>query len=279
MQMTSDTTTEFDRAAGEPTRARGSLWTRFVDANKSFCRRRLQPRLYPVSHMTAIQCWFDRRVKAAPEGELLEFGCGRTLPLTHLLGNRFARRSATDLDDVPGQAIPEDVVFRRCSTSHIPFDTAQFDAVVIRSVMEHVDDPAQTFAELARVTKSGGVVCMNLPNKWDYVSVAAMLAGSSKSSILKSVVRTQWEDFPVRYRCNTRRSLHRFATRAGFDVIEFTPLPSQPSYLSFFVPFYVLGAVYQFGISICGLDFLQPSFVVRLRKRGEHSGAKAERAS
>ena len=46
-----------------------------------------------------------------------------------------------------------------------------FDCVVIRSVMEHVEHPERTFAELARVTKPGGYVLMNLPNKWDYVSV------------------------------------------------------------------------------------------------------------
>jgi hypothetical protein len=55
--------------------------------------------------------------------------------------------------------------------------------------------------------------------------------------------------------------------RAGFEVIEFTPLPAPPYYLSFFVPLYILGAIFQFMISICGLDLLQPSFLVQLRKR------------
>jgi hypothetical protein len=83
---------------------------------------------------------------------------------------------------------------------------------------------------------------------------------------LKRVVRTQWEDFPVRYRCNTRRSLSRFAHRGGFVVEQFLPLPSEPSYLSFFVPLYVVGAIYQFIVSICCLDILQPSFIVLLRR-------------
>jgi hypothetical protein len=81
------------------------------------------------------------------------------------------------------------------------------------------------------------------------------------------MVRTQWDDFPVVYRCNTRAALSNVAARTGFDVVEFMPLPSQPSYLSFFVPLYVLGAVYQFVVSILGLDVLQPSFIVILQKR------------
>lgn len=258
-----------------------SLWSRFADANKQFCKRHLQPRLYPVSHKTALDCWFRRRTASVPNGStILEFGCGRTFRLTRLLGDRFAARFATDLEQVSPDDVPDHVVFKRCTPEAIPFCDERFDVVLIRSVMEHVEDPAQTFRELARVTRPGGCVLMNLPNKWDYVSVLARLTGRFKSSILKSVVRTQWQDFPVRYRCNTRRSLTVFAVRSGFVVEQFLPLPSQPSYLSFFVPLYIVGAVYQFLVSICVLDVLQPSFVVLLRKMpcSEATGIETERS-
>lgn len=243
-----------------------SLVGRFLEANKRFCRDRLKPRLYPVSHMTALNCWYQRRVKADGHGAMLEFGCGRDLPITQLLGNRFSQRFATDIEEVPFDLLPSHVTFRPCTADRIPFDDAAFDVVLIRSVIEHVEDPDRTFAELFRVTRPGGVVLMNLPNKWDYVSVIARLTGSAKSRILKSVVRTTFEDFPVVYRCNTRRAVQAVAGRAGFEVIEFMPLPSQPSYLSFFVPLYVLGVFYQTAIGLLGLDGLQPAFVVRLRK-------------
>jgi SAM-dependent methyltransferase len=250
-----------------PRQAR-SLWSRFVDANKRFCRRRIEPRLYPVTHMTALDVWYSRRVTTvAAGGTLLEFGCGRTMRLTQLLGARFSERFATDIEPVESSDVPPGVVFRPCTTDTLPFADQQFDVVVIRSVLEHVDEPEVTFRELARVTKPGGLVLVNVPNKWDYVSVLATLSGRFKSSILKNVVRTQWEDFPVRYRCNTRRSLTRVATGAGFDLEEFRPVPSQPSYLSFCVPLYIAGAIYQFAIGLCALDVLQPSFLVLLRKR------------
>jgi SAM-dependent methyltransferase len=254
-----------------------SMWSRFVAANKRFCKRQLQPRLYPVSHMTALDCWFRRRTTSVPAGStILEFGSGRTFRLIRLLGHRFAARYATDLDELSPDEVPDGVVFKRCTAEVIPFADQQFDVVVIRSVIEHVEDPAQTFRELARVTRSGGCVLMNLPNKWDYVSVLARLTGRFKSSILKGVVRTRWEDCPVRYRCNTRRSLTALSVRSGFVVEEFLPLPSQPSYLSFFVPFYIVGAVYQFFVSILILDPLQPSFVVLLRKTRGREGASRE---
>ncbi|MGQ0734882.1 MAG: class I SAM-dependent methyltransferase [Acidobacteriota bacterium] len=244
-----------------------AVWSRFVDANKRFCKRRLQPRLYLVSHMTALDRWFERRSRAvAPTAALLEFGCGRTLRVTRLIGHRFSTKAVTDLQEVLPSALPEGVLYRQCTADTVPFDDEQFDVVVIRSVIEHVEDPDRTFRELARVTKPGGAILMNLPNKWDYVSVLARLAGRFKSWVLQRVVRTGWEDFPVRYRCNTRRALNKCAVRAELQVEEFVPLPSQPSYLSFFVPLYLAGAVYQFFISLLALDVLQPSFLVVLRK-------------
>jgi SAM-dependent methyltransferase len=242
-------------------------WARFAQANKRYCSQTLQPRLYPVGHMAALEYWFRRRTaKLPPGGALLEFGCGQTFRLTNLLRAQFSEAAGTDIADVPAEKVPAGVTFRHCTPDAIPFAAEQFDVVVIRSVIEHLDDPAKTFSEIARVTKPGGYVLMNLPNKWDYVSVIAMLAGGLKSSLLKTVVQTRWDDFPVRYRCNTRRALERVLAGSGLTVQEFTPLPSQPSYLAFFVPLYVAGAAYQFAISVLGLDVLQPAFVVRLRK-------------
>jgi SAM-dependent methyltransferase len=242
-----------------------SAWLRFADANKRFCRSQLQPRLFPVGHMAALELWFARRLGDGG-GHLLEFGCGRTFHLTRLLGGRFTQRSATDIAPVASADVPEGVDFRQCTSRQLPFDAEQFDVVVIRSVVEHIEDPVLTFQELARVVRPGGRVLMNLPNKWDYVSILARLSGRFKSAILKGVVRTGWEDFPVWYRCNTRAALEASVECSGWQVEQFRPLPSQPSYLAFFVPFYVVGAMYQFVISLLFLDILQPSFVVILRR-------------
>lgn len=220
--------------------------------------------------MTALEYWFVRQVRSIrATGHLLEFGCGRTFRLTSLLRDGFDRLSATDIDDIADDEVPDGIEFRRCDTRSLPFANSEFDVVVIRSVIEHLDDPAATFRELARVVRPGGYVLMNLPNKWDYVSVLARLSGRFKSSILKQIVRTGWEDFPVLYRCNTHAALRANVAPSGWCIERFQPLPSQPSYLAFFVPLYVAGAIYQFLISLLFLDFLQPSFVVLLRNSGE----------
>lgn len=239
----------------------------FLRANRRFCSRYLKPRLYAVSHMGAFEHWLRNRVEAlARRDALLEFGSGRDFPIAKLFGHRFTTVAATDIEAVPPEDWPPGVVFKRCTTTEVPFETGRFDTIVVRSVIEHVEEPDRVFCELARVLKPGGVVLMNLPNKWDYVSVGARLAGRFKSRILRGTRDPGWEDFPVFYRANTRRDLTTAARRAGLDVQNFRPLPSEPGYLGFFVPLYVLGAIYQFLISLLFLDFLQPAFLVILAK-------------
>jgi SAM-dependent methyltransferase len=199
-------------------------------------------------------------------GRLLEFGSGKTFPITTLVGGSFREVCATDIEDVPPSQWPAGVTFKRCTLTTIPFDTNQFDAVMVRSVIEHVAEPDRVFSELGRVLKPGGMLFMNLPNKWDYVSVIAMLAGRWKSRLLRQTLDPQWADFPVLYRANTRGDVERAIKGTNLVVDHFYPLASEPAYLSFFVPFYVLGAVYQFLISLFLLDFLQPAFLVVIRK-------------
>ena len=266
-------------AAPEPIRERRahrSAWQSFVEANRRICHGHLQPRLYAVSHMTALMWWFGHHVpRQSRPGTLLEFGCGREFPITRSLGHHFETRYATDIESPDERLIPEGVEFRPCApAAPLPFPTGSMDAVVIRSVLEHVADPAATFAEIGRVVAPGGRVFLNLPNKWDYVSVLARLAGRFKSGVLRNVTRITWDDFPVYYRCNTRRALRKSIAGSGLTIELFRPWPSEPSYLKFFVPFYVAGAIYQFAISLLSIDALQPSFVVILRKEPADGGGR-----
>ena len=217
--------------------------------------------------MSAVEWWFVVQSQALARREsLLEFGSGTTFPSSRLLAHLFAERYATDIEDVPPERWPDGVTFRQCSPTSMPMESSRFDVIVIRSVMEHVAEPHAVFTELARVLRPGGVVLMNLPNKWDYVSVLARLSGGLKSTALRHTLDPQWEDFPVYYRANTKRALVGALNGTGLSLETFRPLPSEPSYLSFFVPFYLLGAFYQFAISVLALDFLQPAFLVMLRK-------------
>jgi SAM-dependent methyltransferase len=259
----------------------GGWWGRFIDWNKRVCDKHFRPRLYPVSHMTALEAlyerWISLEARRFGNDELLEFGCGTEFPCSRLLGRYYKKCAATDVLDLPRSAWPADVEFRQCSSLVVPFEDGRFDAIAIRSVVEHLEEPGATFRELARVLKPGGTIFLNVPNKWDYVSVAARLAGQRKSSLLNRLLKPDWDDFPVFYRCNTERDLRRALAGSGLSVEVLRPLPSEPAYLRFFVPLFLAGAVYQFAISVLSLDALQPAFIAILRKTGEPAGGERAR--
>lgn len=48
----------------------------------------------------------------------------------------------------------------------LPFENDTFDIVTSFQVLEHVNDPGQAIDEMFRVTKPGGLIYGELPNKW-----------------------------------------------------------------------------------------------------------------
>ncbi|MBL8841027.1 MAG: class I SAM-dependent methyltransferase [Planctomycetes bacterium] len=108
--------------------------------------------------------------RALPGGplRLLDAGCG-TGGLLESIGRRFpaARRFGFDLSPhalrfAPGRAAAP---LLQASIERVPFRDGAFDAVVSADVLYHraVADDAAALAELARVTRPGGVVLLNLP--------------------------------------------------------------------------------------------------------------------
>lgn len=66
---------------------------------------------------------------------------------------------------------PPPYLVLRGDALHLPFQAASFERVLCSEVLEHVDDPRQAAAELARVLKPGGVLAASVPTpgtEWLY---------------------------------------------------------------------------------------------------------------
>jgi SAM-dependent methyltransferase len=55
------------------------------------------------------------------------------------------------------------VQFRTCTQARIPYPAKSFDVVVSHDVLEHVDNPAISLAEIARVLRPGGTAYLAFP--------------------------------------------------------------------------------------------------------------------
>jgi len=158
--------------------------------------------------------------QAAPR-TILEVGCGEgELALRLIVHHREAfggspqRFEATDVDisRVPADLDPE-LVVKEASIYELPYDDDAFDLVVCCEVLEHLGEPAQGLAELARVARRN--VLLSTP--WEPVWRAMNMA---RGKYLRDLGNT-----PGHIQHFSRRALIALAETRLELVDRRTPLP------------------------------------------------------
>ncbi|MBP0438577.1 class I SAM-dependent methyltransferase [Tianweitania sediminis] len=131
----------------------------------------------------------------------------------------------------------------------LPFPDACFDTVFSDYVLEHVEDPGRFFGEVRRVLKPGGSFFFRTPNLFHYVAIAARCTPHWFHHLVANRVRGAAKDqhapWPTFYRANTRRRLQNLAHASGFQSCDLRMVETDPAYLSFFAPLYLLGVAYE----------------------------------
>lgn len=127
--------------------------------------------------------------------DVLECGCGTGLILDRVA--RFARRAA-GIDLSPGMlelARGRGLDVREGSVTALPFDDASFDVTCSFKVLAHVPDIGKALAEMARVTRPGGVVLAEFYNPWSLRGLAKRLgpAGKISDRTRESAVYTRFD--------------------------------------------------------------------------------------
>jgi 2-polyprenyl-3-methyl-5-hydroxy-6-metoxy-1,4-benzoquinol methylase len=145
---------------------------------------------------------------------------------------------------------------------------ARFDVVVSNNVLEHVDEPDKFFAEIARVTKPGGIIVTKTPNRWHYMPLFASITPTSFHKFYNLLRGRDYRDtFPTRYRINTRSAQRAMAEKNGLEVTYIKVVEGRPEYLrlAFFV--YPFGIIYEKLVNWFGLeDFRIVIFTVFKKK-------------
>ena len=128
-------------------------------------------------------------------GDVLECGVG-----TGLLLERFGRfaKSARGIDLSPGmlaRARARGLDVREASVTAIPFDDASFDVTCSFKVLAHVPEIGRALAEMARVTRPGGVVIAEFYNPLSLRGLVKRLgpAGAISAGKRESAVYTRFD--------------------------------------------------------------------------------------
>jgi ubiquinone/menaquinone biosynthesis C-methylase UbiE len=112
--------------------------------------------------------------------DVLEVGCGTGLVLLRL--REFARR-ATGVDLSPGmleKAQQRGLDVKLGSATELPFENDQFDVTCSFKVLAHVPEIEKALAEMARVTRPGGVVLAEFYNPFSLRGLAKRLGPAGK---------------------------------------------------------------------------------------------------
>jgi len=158
---------------------------------------------------------------AAAPRTILEVGCGEGELALRLvqhhrstLGGSPTRFAATDVDvrHVPAD-LDRDISVSEASIYELPFEDNEFDLVVCCEVLEHLHDPTEGLAELARVARQH--VLLSTP--WEPVWRAMNLA---RGKYLRDLGNT-----PGHVQNFTRRGLHELAQKRLSIVAHRKPLP------------------------------------------------------
>lgn len=166
---------------------------------------------------------------------VLDLGCGRTGGIERFWKDaRLAVGIDPDADSLRERRNGLPVL--RGFGDHLPFAGATFDMVVSVWVMEHLDAPAQVFAEAARVLKPGGHFIFLTPNALNPL-IAANRLGQVAPWLQHRLVsniygRARGDTFAVRYRANTTGRLRSLAKRNNFSVMELRVI-ADPTYVAF----------------------------------------------
>jgi len=181
-----------------------------------------------------------------PGQRLLDAGCGRYMKYCKDLSS-VARVFGVDCDQILETDSRRGPFGIRGDIHHLPFPANSFDIVLSRSVVEHLENPAQAFQEWARVLRPGGKVIILTPNKYDYVSVIAAITPYWLHRALVSRIFQVSDDdvFPTRYRANTRSALRKALQAAGMCEVDLQMLNHYPAYLMFSPVLFRIGVVYE----------------------------------
>jgi SAM-dependent methyltransferase len=116
----------------------------------------------------------------------------------------------------------------------LPYPDESFDLCVSDYVLEHVEDPATHFQEVARVLRPGGRYCFRTPNLLHYVALGSSLLPHSLHLKLANRLRGAGPDahdpYPTFYRCNSRRAVRKLLRHAGLKELELRMVEKEPSY-------------------------------------------------
>lgn len=193
---------------------------------------RLRPGWRPATEVYADLV----RAHLRPDAYVLDIGCGRG-GLVEQLGHSLTDVVGIDPDlaSLHAHRLPE-LPRTAALSDHLPFPANHFDVAFASWILEHLERPWQTFSELARVLRPGGVFVFITPNGRHPLALLNRVfgrLGAWQGRLVERVYgRGSADTFPTTYRANDADTLRTLCAQAGLKPLTLQTIPD-PTYLTF----------------------------------------------
>ena len=147
---------------------------------------------------------------------VLVAGCGAGHEAVAIQQDLNGVVDAVDIEDFvsPELKLKSAVRFGVASVSQLPFQDSAFDAIFYHHVIEHVDDPVGSLAELYRVLAPGGWLFVGTPNRHRLVSSIGAHQQSTWDATFANKLADNLRDWKDRL---TGRFRNELGAHAGFS--------------------------------------------------------------
>lgn len=134
------------------------------------------------------------------------------------------------------------------SSEKLPFYFGAFDLVFADSVMEHIENPEATVAEVYRSMKKGGYFIFHTNNLHHYATIISRLTGQwMHAKFVKNFmhVEKKLEPYITLYRFNSSKKITVSMDLAGFRQVNLLYVEKEPAYLMFNCIALVFGIIFE----------------------------------
>jgi SAM-dependent methyltransferase len=181
--------------------------------------------------------------RLTPGTRVLDLGCGRG-GVMERLHPRAGHVVGLDPDLQSLREYRAPALALACGLAEtLPYADSTFDLICCSWVLEHLPDPAQVFAEVARVLAPGGHLVFLTPNRWcPLVMFNQALRWTRGRLVGRFYDRAEADTFPAFYRANTAARIERLARAAGLARVSLRFI-GDPTYLAFNEPLFLLACL------------------------------------
>jgi SAM-dependent methyltransferase len=236
---------------------------------RKICNR-LGERHYPLAGRRDVLLKEAVARRLDPSARLLDGGCGPYLGLARMLAPKAGLAVGMDLQTLRREGMATGALGVQGDLEALPFGPGAFDVIVMRSVMEHLRDPAGVLKDMGASLRPGGFIVALAPSRWYYASIIGRLFPERAARrVLRFIFGdTVYDNYPTYYRANTPTAVATLARGARLDLVEARVCPHPPDYLKFSPLLFRLGVVFDRVAGwLPATRVLQASHLYILRKR------------